>query len=247
MSNERTYAIGDIHGHIDKLREVHEWIAEDKRQHGAAGDIVHVGDLVDRGPDSAGVVDWLMKGVAAGEPWIVLKGNHDRMMTYFLEVPSRSDPCLRSEYSWLSEPLGGLATMASYGVGCRESDDSMSFHAEARAAVPEAHLKFLEELPIMHQSSGAVFVHAGIKPRVALEDQIEDDLVWIRAQFHNYRRDHGALIVHGHTPVDAVTHYGNRINIDTGVAYGGPLSAIVVEDGVTWNLLESGRVLVEPQ
>ena len=247
MSNERTYAIGDIHGHFDRLCEAHEWIAEDKRQHGSAGDIVHVGDLIDRGPDSAGVVEWLVKGIEAGEPWIVLKGNHDRMMTYFLEGTPRNDPCLRSEYSWLSKPLGGLATMASYGVDCNEDDDPISFHAQARAAVPAAHQTFLAELPLMHQSSGAVFVHAGIKPEVALDDQIEDDLLWIRAQFHNYRRDHGALIVHGHTPIDAVTHYGNRINIDTGVAFGGPLSVIVVEDGVTWNLLAGGRVLVEPQ
>lgn len=245
MSNERTYAIGDIHGHFDRLCEVHEWIAEDKRKHGSAGDIVHVGDLTDRGPDSAGVVDWLVKGIDAGEPWIVLKGNHDRMMSLFLEETPQHDPCLKSKYTWLSDALGGLTTMASYGIDCKEGDDPMSFHAEARAAVPAAHQTFLAGLPVMHQASGAVFVHAGIKPRVALENQVEDDLIWIRAPFHNYRRDHGVLVVHGHTPVKEVSHFGNRVDIDTGVAYGGPLSVIVVEDGVVWNLLKGGRVLIE--
>lgn len=246
MTDTRCYAIGDIHGHFDKLLEVHEWIRADQVQHGAGGKIVHVGDLTDRGPDSAKVVDWLMKGVDNGEPWVVLKGNHDRLMSYYLSTPSRADPCLNPDYTWLSQGLGGETTLLSYGVDISAGDDPRQTHASAVAAVPVQHRQFLENLPLMYQSSGAVFVHAGIKPRVALKDQVEDDLVWIRAEFHNYRRDHEALIVHGHTPVDVVRHYGNRVNIDTGVAFGGPLTVVVVENGEVWNLRQEGRTVLSP-
>lgn len=243
---QRTYAIGDIHGHIDKLKELHNWIAEDQRRNGEGGVIVHVGDLVDRGPDSAGVVDWLMTGMAAGKPWVVLKGNHDRLMTNYIEDRSKRDFCLRVELTWLDAPLGGLATLESYGIEIKEGGDPDELHQRAVVAVPAAHVRFLEELPVMHQSSGALFVHAGIRPGIPFADQTEDDLVWIRREFHQDQRDHGAIIVHGHTPVDQATHYRNRVNIDTGVAYGGPLSAIVIEDGVVWDLRADHRVALTP-
>mgnify|MGYP001766801930 CR=1 FL=1 len=92
---------------------------------------------------------------------------------------------------------------------------------------------------------GAVlFAHAGIRPGIDLHAQTEDDLLWIRREFLEDTRDHGALVVHGHTPVDAVTHYGNRVNIDTGAGYGDALSAIAIEDGNVWVLTAKGRVRV---
>ncbi|MGR3291614.1 MAG: metallophosphoesterase, partial [Paracoccaceae bacterium] len=112
----RIYAIGDIHGHLDKLRQVHDWIAADRARQGGSDIVVHVGDLVDRGPDSAGVIQYLIDGLKAGENWVVLRGNHDRMMSLYLQTPSAGDGRLRVDYSWLHHRLGGLTTLASYGV-----------------------------------------------------------------------------------------------------------------------------------
>jgi serine/threonine protein phosphatase 1 len=236
----RTYAIGDIHGHLDLLQEVHAWIEADMAQHGAAP-VVHIGDLVDRGRESRGVVDYLMQGIAAGKDWVVLKGNHDRMFTYYLQTPSRHDPRLRSDLSWLNPRLGGGPTLASYGVANPTDRPLAPVHAEAQLAVPPEHRRFLETLPTSYQRGEVFFCHAGIRPGVELEDQIEDDLVWIRHEFLDDTRDHGALIVHGHTAIDAPTLYRNRLNIDSSAAYGGPLSVVVLEGRRVFRLIENER------
>ena len=238
MSDQRIYVIGDIHGHIDKLREVHDWIAGDQVRHGSAT-IVHLGDLTDRGPKSADVVEYLTSGISDGQDWVVLKGNHDRMFSWYLEEQPRRDPMLREGYEWLHPRLGGYETLESYGVDMGLAPEAL--HTAARTAVPEHHKAFLADLPLHHRAAGALIVHAGIRPGVPLELQTEDDLTWIRDQFHLSRMDHGALVVHGHTPVEEVLHYGNRVNIDTGVAYGGALSAIVVEAGEVAQIGRRGR------
>ena len=141
----RTYAIGDIHGHLDLLRAAHELIARDDAAHGGGGRLVHVGDLQDRGPDSRGVVDYLMRGQAERLPWIVLKGNHDRFLPRFAWQPEWIDPGLASGRHWLEHPsLGAAETLASYGVEIR---DPARTHAEVLRAVPEAHLRWLDALP----------------------------------------------------------------------------------------------------
>ena len=236
-----TYAIGDIHGHIDLLRRAHDLIAAD-----GGGTIVHVGDLVDRGPDSRGVVDYLCAGVAAGLPWVVLKGNHDRMFTRFLNDPWQPEDGLRSDLSWLHPKLGGGTTLASYGVRNASDRPVRPVHADALRAVPPDHRAFLQGRPAMHRTEDAVFVHAGICPGVPLDRQAETDLVWIREPFLTDPRDHGVLIVHGHTALDAPRHYGNRLNIDSGAAYGGPLTAVVLEGGRAFHLTEGGRVPLWP-
>ncbi|MDZ4309113.1 MAG: metallophosphoesterase [Cypionkella sp.] len=241
----RTYAIGDIHGHIELLREVHAWIAADQAKHGAAP-IVHVGDLVDRGPDCRGVVEYLRAGIEAGQDWVVLKGNHDRMFTNYIRDINYHDPCLRTDLSYLHPRIGGAATLESYGVKNAADRPLAPVHAEAVAAVPEAHLQFLESLPIYHQRGEVIYVHAGIRPGAPIEQQVEDDLVWIRKGFLEDTRDHGALIVHGHTALDAPTHYGNRLNIDSSAAYGGPLTAVVLEGRTVFNLSAAGRVPLVP-
>jgi serine/threonine protein phosphatase 1 len=243
----RTYAIGDIHGHLGLLRELHARIARDRE---AAGDptapIVHVGDLVDRGPDSAGVVEYLRLGMARGENWVVLKGNHDRMLTGFLNDIKYHDPGLRVDMSYLHPRIGGAATLGSYGVRAAGDRPLAPVHAEAIEAVPATHRRFLEGLPARYLRGEVLFVHAGIRPGIDLYAQSETDLVWIRTGFLDDPRDHGALVVHGHTAIDRPTHYGNRINIDSGAAYGGPLCAIVLEGRAAFHLTEAGRVPLLP-
>jgi serine/threonine protein phosphatase 1 len=235
-----SYAIGDIHGHLNLLLAAHDRIADDMARHGP-GPIIHVGDLVDRGPDSQAVIEYLRAGVARGENWVILKGNHDRMFTTFLTDPAAQDPGLRPDLGYLHPKIGGAATLASYGVRSAADRPVAPVHADAVAAVPDMHRQFLAGLPTSYQRGGVVFVHAGIRPGIALPDQSETDLLWIRAPFLDDPRDHGALIVHGHTALDRPIHYGNRLNIDSGAAYGGPLSAVVIEGRQVFHLTPSGR------
>ena len=241
----RTYAIGDIHGHLDKLRALHRLIDDDRVACGdRAAPVVHIGDLVDRGPDSRAVIDFLMAGAAAGQPWVVLRGNHDRMFRGFMADPDYHDPRLRRDLSWLHERLGGGDTLAAYGVMGAGERLLHDLHADAVAAVPPAHLAYLDGLPTYFLRDTCLFVHAGVRPGVDLHDQSEDDLLWIRNEFLNEGRDHGALVVHGHTPVDRIEHLGNRLNIDTGAGYGKPMSAVVIEGRSVWQLTPRGRVAV---
>jgi serine/threonine protein phosphatase 1 len=243
----RTYAIGDIHGHLPLLEGVHARIAADRAETGDHdAPVIHLGDLVDRGPDSRGVLQYLIDGIAAGQPWQVLKGNHDRMFTRFLRDPWEPEPGLRAELSWLHPRLGGAATLASYGVRNAGDRPIAPVHAEALAAVPQAHADFIDSRPTWLQRGDVVYVHAGIRPGVAMADQTETDLVWIRDGWLTDTTDHGFLVVHGHTALDEPTHYGNRVNIDSSAAYGGPLTAIVVEGREVFVLTEDGRRPLRP-
>ena len=238
----RAYAIGDIHGHVAKLREAHFLIEEDRRRVGDhSAPVVHLGDLVDRGPHSRDVIDFLIDGMAANPGWVVLRGNHDHMFARFILEPDVKDEYLRDGISWLHPAIGGRATLESYGIASTVYDDPRAVHAKAVEAVPNAHVAFLAGLPLWHRHGEAIFVHGGIKPGVAMAEQSPNDLMWIRAPFHNDTRDHGALVVHGHTPVAAATHYGNRLNVDSGAAFGGPLSAVVIEGREAWLLTPGGR------
>lgn len=242
----RTYAIGDIHGHLDLLRVQHELIARDMAQFGSAP-VVHIGDLVDRGPNSRGVIEFLLAGVQSGLDWVVLKGNHDRLLTGFLDDPKRRDPAMRSDLSYLHPRIGGGATLASYGIANAADRPIAPVHAEAVTAIPATHRAFLQSLPDRFQRGDLIFVHAGLRPGIPLSQQSEDDLLWIRSLFLEDPRDHGALIVHGHTTIDTPTHYGNRLNLDSGAAYGGPLSAVVFEGHTAFHLTPAGRKPLLPR
>lgn len=227
----RVYAIGDIHGQLDMLLAAHERIKADRQRTGDTdAPIIHLGDLTDRGPDSRGVIQHLIDGMARGEPWLTVKGNHDRMFTEFLNDPTYQDPILNPKLNWLHPRLGGIETLASYGV------NADSPHDEILRAVPDSHRQFLQDMPLMHRFGDVAFVHAGIRPNISLTDQIEDDLLWIRKPFHSVTKPFEALIVHGHTPVDTATHYGNRIDLDTGAGFGKPLTAAVFEGRSCWVL-----------
>jgi serine/threonine protein phosphatase 1 len=241
------YAIGDVHGHLDLLKAAHERIARDRAQHGTgAAPVIHLGDLVDRGPESAGVIDLLIAGIAAGEPWEVLLGNHDKGLALFLDGPDRRDPGLRAEFSWLHPRIGGAATLASYGVRAPADRPVAQVWAEARDRVPPAHLAFVAGRPRHLVRGDLLFVHAGIRPGLPLADQTETDLIWIREPFLSHPDPHPWLVIHGHTALEAPCHHGNRVNIDSGAAYGGPLTAIVIEGGAVAVLGPAGRVPLNP-
>ncbi|WP_210527703.1 metallophosphoesterase [Rubellimicrobium arenae] len=243
----RTYVLGDIHGQIDQLRHAHALIAADRAQTGEDAPVVHLGDLTDRGPASAEVVDYLRQGPMQGGPWITIRGNHDFMFRLFLDDPLARDPGLNPAYTWLHERLGGLQTLASYGVDASPDRDPMDLWAEARARVPVAHRVFLDNLPLLHRTDQVVFVHAGIRPGVPLIAQVPQDLMWIREGWLDDRTDHGLLVVHGHTALDEPFHYGNRVNLDAGAGYGRPLVPAVVDGRDVWLLTEDGRLPLRPE
>lgn len=244
---ERAYVIGDVHGQLALLVAAHERIAADRaRHHDHAAPVIHLGDVVDRGPESAQVVEYLRMGPARGGPWITLKGNHDHMFALFLADPAAQDPGLRSDLGWLHGRLGGRQTLQSYGVDAGEGRPVPEVWREAQERVPAAHRAWLGARPLMHRAERAVFVHAGIRPGVPLDLQIPQDLMWIRAGFLTDRRDHGVLVVHGHTVVDEPTHFGNRVDLDTGAAYGGPLTVAVVEGREVSILGDEGRTPLLP-
>lgn len=236
----RIYAIGDVHGQLDLLLAAHRLAMRDG---GEDVRIVHLGDLSDRGPDSRGVIAHLAEGQAQGRDWPVVMGNHDRQLLRFLTQPDWVDPGLAQPVHWTEHPgLGAAATIGSFGV---DPDlPRAALHQAMVAAVPADHIRWLAGLPRWYLDPLALFVHAGIRPGVDLQDQTEDDCLWIRRPFLDSMADHGPLVVHGHTPVDTVAHYGNRLNVDTGAAYGGPLSVAVIEPGGVHLLTDTGRVPV---
>lgn len=235
------YAIGDIHGHLDKLERAHAQVAEDRERNGTAdAPLVHVGDLVDRGPASAAVVEYLRLLSEEDPRTVILRGNHDQMYIDFLTQDL--DTLRRSGgLRWIDGVLGGRETLASYGV---RNWLKSATHGAAQEEVPQAHIDFMQSLPLTYEAGECLFVHAGIRPGVALADQSDEDLLWIRNEFLLSTADHGALVVHGHTPSDEVEHFGNRLGIDTGAAFGGPLSAVVIEGREAFLLTDTERVYI---
>jgi serine/threonine protein phosphatase 1 len=234
------YAIGDVRGHLDKLDQALDCI---ERDGGKDAPIVFVGDLVDRGPDSRGVIQRVIDAQAQGRDWTVVKGNHDRMFEWFLQSPPQHDPHLMVGMSWLHERLGGLETLASYGVDVTPMQTRLSqAHSDALAAVPATHQRFLRDLPLFHVLGNVLFVHAGIRYDRDLHAQTENDLLWLRQDL-KIAPDRIAwrYLVHGHTPIAQPKQTGQIINIDGGAAFGRVLSPIVIEDDGVFVLSERGR------
>ena len=235
------YAIGDIHGHLDQLSAAHALIEKDARSQKVTPCVIHIGDIVDRGPDAKGVINFLIGGISAGQNWIVLRGNHDKLFLDFVNGGDGKNERLRSGITWQSAAMGGAETLKSYGIKRRALERARSFATRARAAVPLEHFEFLEKCPLTYRAEGMIFVHAGIRPGFPLDTQDEEDLLWIRDDFLWHMGAHEALIIHGHTPVEEPTHYGNRINIDTGAGWGNPLVPVVFDKGACFALTEEGR------
>ena len=226
-AGRRVYVVGDVHGHRAKLEQVHARIRADldRRPVGSAL-LVHLGDLIDRGPDSAGCVALLASGPPiVGLPTVNLMGNHEWMMLAALR-PGRHDDADR----WLDN--GGAESLASWGL---KSTMKPSTWMER---IPAQHLVFLQGLARTRVEHGYLFVHAGVRPGVRLEKQRETDLLWIRESFLRWEgimlpESPERVIVHGHTPGDAPVLKSNRIGLDTGAGKGGPLTCAVLEgDGV---------------
>jgi serine/threonine protein phosphatase 1 len=237
----RFYAIGDIHGQLGMLKAAHARIVRDREQTGdTAAPVVHLGDLIDRGPDSRGAIDFLIEGLAGGAPWIVLRGNHDQLL---LDILAGRE---ENAAAWLEPHIGGTETLASYGVKTGPFRSRRATLDDLRATIPEAHRRFLASLPLLHATPKLLFVHAGIRPGVSITLQDTADLLWIRGAFLEDRRNHGPLIVHGHTPVERPEHHGNRVNLDSGAGFGRPLTAAVFEGRDCWVLGDSGRERLAP-
>jgi serine/threonine protein phosphatase 1 len=227
------YAVGDIHGQLAQLDRALALIEADG---GRDAPVVFLGDYTDRGPDSKGVIERLLEGREQGRNWTFLKGNHDRMFCWFMEDFPRQEPYLPIELTWQHERLGGLTTLASYGVDVSNHRRMWHLHEDARKLVPLEHLNFLANNPLTYETDALFLCHAGIRPGVPLAEQTEHDLLWIRQEFLEDTRTHPKLIVHGYTVVEYPTHCGNRINQDGGAGYGRDLWPARF-DGATCHLL----------
>ena len=214
----RVYAIGDIHGCAEQLSNLHALIRKDlARRPTASALLLHIGDYVDRGPDTAGVLEHLSgDSPVPGAEMVNLLGNHENTMIEALsgERAAATD--------WLF--AGGRPSLESYGVNPDSPRDSWA------AAVPDAHHAFLRGLALMHREGGYAFVHGGVRPGVPLDKQVKDDLLRLRQPFLYSEQDFGAVVVHGHTPVKTPVIKHNRIAIDTGAVFGGLLTCLVLED-----------------
>lgn len=215
----RVYAIGDVHGCEEKLAALHGLVRDDlARRPVPRATLVHIGDYVDRGPDSAGVVRRLMRGSPAPKLQVVnLMGNHERTMLDALA--GQRAACT----DWMMS--GGREALESWLV----SPDAPP-HTWPRA-IPQEEQDFLANLALSHREGGYFFAHAGVRPGVPLDRQSPEDLLRIRHAFLSNEGDHGAVVVHGHTP----TRHGpevheNRIAIDTGAVFGHPLTCVVLEE-----------------
>ena len=221
----RVYAIGDIHGRSDLFDRLIGLVTEDIRAgRPAQAHVVLLGDYIDRGLDSCGVLERLSQPAEGPFGTICLKGNHEDSLLRFLDDVSVGPNWLR---------YGGLATLVSYGIGRPDGMDEATFldHAQEqlRRRLPARHLAFLRRLKLQVQVGDYRFVHAGVRPGVPLDHQDPDDLIWIRDDFLRSDADHGAVVVHGHTITDEPHIQHNRIGIDTGAFASGRLTCLVLE------------------
>ena len=228
-AGKRAYAIGDVHGRLDLLIDILGQIEKDHLSRPPAqAFLVMLGDLVDRGPHSKGVIDHLIDNPPTFARTVYLKGNHEE---FFLGALSGNLSMLSN---WLV--YGGAECAESYGVSegwILNAAPSDIAHRIA-SAVPQPHKDFLDGMADTFRFGDYLFVHAGIRPGVELDSQTGKDLRWIREGFLDDRTDHGVMVVHGHTIVEKVEEHPNRIAIDTGAYRSGLLTALAIEGRERW-------------
>ena len=228
---ERVYAIGDIHGCDALLDKLLDLISEDGGS--ARTRLVFLGDYVDRGAGSKKVIDRLIRLKTERPNSSFLLGNHERVMLDFLNAPDFHE-------EWLH--WGGDKTLESYGVVDIWKKRPVALARDLSGRLPAAHREFLSSLDLHCVIGDYLFVHAGVKPGVALTDQRESDCLWIRGEFHNAPADArpDKVVVHGHQPVKKPLDAGWRIDVDTGAVWSDALTAVVLE-GATRRFISTGR------
>lgn len=219
-AGRRVYAIGDVHGYRPQLATLLGSIRDDIDAAPPAHRplIIFLGDYVDRGPDSRGVIEAVL--ALEQDPAVevvALRGNHEAALERFLADPAFAPQWVRN---W------GLETLASYSVTCGPDDTSAVLRERFAAVFPETHRALLRRLQNSVTVGDYLFVHAGVRPGVPLDQQDEQDLIWIRFEFLNSDDDFGKVVVHGHTPSAEPELRANRIGIDTGVYIRGVLTAV---------------------
>jgi serine/threonine protein phosphatase 1 len=219
----RIYAIGDIHGCADLLKQLFTVIDADLARSRPPHPIhVFLGDYVDRGPQSRQTLDLLIERSKRHQT-VFLKGNHEAFLVESLDQPTRFQ-------EW--RKYGGLQTLVSYGLKPSLNPDvaeQAELMRQLKYVLPEAHNQFLKRLRLTYTCGDFFFVHAGVRPGVRLSRQREADLLWIRDAFLESEEDFGKYIVHGHTPVREPDVRPNRINIDTGAYATGNLTLLTVQ------------------
>lgn len=220
---ERLFVVGDVHGCREELGRL-----LDALPLGDADELVFLGDYVDRGPDSSGVVAILVDLVAARPRTTCLRGNHEAMLLdYLAEARSYGDAFVVN---------GGRQTAASYDVAGHLTPSAL------REAVPAAHRAFLAATPLWHRCPDVLCVHAGIRPGVPLEEQAAEDLLWIREEFLEHPHGLDATVVFGHTPYrEIVADFPGKLGIDTGCVYGGKLTAVELPGRVAYQIRRDDR------
>ncbi|WP_208347098.1 metallophosphoesterase [Pseudaestuariivita rosea] len=222
------YAIGDIHGRLDLYRALERWILADLRKSGGVGLIVALGDIVDRGPSTAQLIELFAAGSADNVRKVCLLGNHERMMLDFLKSPSMAS-------DWLS--FGGWQTLMSYGIKPTTGMTDAQLKEAVSTQIPAHHIDFLKSMPISLHAGDYFLSHAGADKRYGLEDQPEDVLLWGRSQPSHP----DAVVVHGHRTVEQAKHFGSRIALDTNAYASDVLSAVRLGPDTTTLFMETAR------
>lgn len=215
------YAVGDVHGCFSELLKAEQRIQEDFAKSGGEALIVYLGDYVDRGPDSASVIEHLIRDHGDGLARITLCGNHDDTFLKFIRDPE-------TWLYWLGPNFGGAATLESYGIDIETALNPRRSDS-VRKAIPADHIRFLDGLPVFLQAGHYLFVHAGVSPAVPLERQSDEDLIWIREPFLTLGPGLPMIVVHGHTPCGEPEFAPGRIGIDTGCCFNGRLTVLKID------------------
>lgn len=222
MAASACYVVGDIHGCVHELDRLLDQLAPS-----ADDSIVFLGDYIDRGPDSAGVIERLLRLRCEVAGCVFLKGNHEDMFSAFLGY--------EGQYGEAFLYNGGGSTLRSYGV------ENLS-PGDIAARLPPAHLEFLRSLKMQHEIGEFLCVHAGLDPGRSLAAQTPEDMLWIRGPFIDQPHPFPFTVLFGHTPCrEVIIDLPYKLGIDTGLVYGNKLTCFEITKRELWQLERGGR------